>query len=160
MDPTWHVEGQHVEGQLAELRPDDELSLHEVALHYDIPPALLRRWLRSGRLWGYKVPGRHGDEWRVLVGTLHEAGHAPRPRAGETDPQVAELRRALHALADILLAERRRADETDRRLGWAHLEIGRLRGRLRRAGAAGDEGDGRAPHGERRGDPLAARGQR
>ena len=118
----------------ARLSPNDELSLPEVALYFGVSISALRRRLRAGQLWGYKVPGRRGDEWRVLVSSLLQAGYAVRAPDPDTDPQVAELRRTAYALADVVISERRRAEETDRKLGEARMEIGRLRSQLRAAG--------------------------
>lgn len=70
----------------------------------------------------------------MTVAALHEVGCIRRSGAGDTSPEVAELRRALYALAGVLVSERRRADENDRKLGAARMEIIRLRARLERAG--------------------------
>jgi len=126
--------GRLPDGKPVHLNRDDELSLREAALHFTASITTLRRLLQAGQLWGYKVRGVHGEEWRVTVAALHEVGCIRRSGARDTSPEVAELRRALHALAGVLVSERRRADENDRKLGAARMEIIRLRARLQRAG--------------------------
>lgn len=123
--------GQHDTG-------DDPLDvfvpLHEAALAYDTSVSALRARARSGGLRAYKVTGPHGREWRVSVRSLESAGLQPRgPVTAAADERVAELEARLATVRRLLGAEQRRADRADQELGYALLELGRLRAATSRA---------------------------
>lgn len=113
---------------------EGELSLREAARRYDVAPQTLRNRVRRGEIPAYKARGMWGLEWRVSGPWLEASGLHLRPVAPEgDDPRVARLQADLDALRRKLAAERDRADEADRRLGYAMLEGGRLRSALEKA---------------------------
>ena len=107
------------------------LTLREAAELYDVTVKTLGQHLRCGQLVGYKSRGAAGREWRVTRDALDEAGYRPRVEAGEVSvpeaDELARLRQELAAARRAATAERRRADDLDRRLCHALLECGRLR---------------------------------
>lgn len=107
-----------------------DLSLHEAAAQYAVSARTLSQHIRCGQLPAYKTAGSTGREWRVTTDAL-SAAYAPRrlPEPAE-HPLVAELQRELRAARRAAAAERRRAEDADRRLGHALLECGRLRAAL------------------------------
>lgn len=111
----------------------EDLSLREASRLYDVELATLRNLVRRGRVDAYKARGPWGREWRVTTSSLEAQGYPPRPAgvaAGEDEERVARLERELAAARRTAAAERKRADETDGRLGAALLESGRLRAAL------------------------------
>ena len=122
---------------------DADLTLHDAALRYDVTARTLAQHIRCGQLPAYKTRGTTGREWRVTPAALRAAGYRLRPAAPQDpaadDPLVAELRRELALARRTAAAERRRADDLDRRLGHAQLECGHLRTAL--AAATGQEQD-------------------
>ncbi len=108
-----------------------DLSLQEAAQLYDVSLRTLGNRVRWGEIDAYKARGPWGQEWRVTRKALESFGYrrreAPEPTS---DPRTAELERELAAARRAAAAERNRADEADRRLGAALLEVGRLRAAL------------------------------
>ena len=118
--------------------PACDLTLHEAAVEYAVSARTLAQHIRCGQLPAYKAAGATGREWRVTRDDLVAAGYLPRrpvPVTAEL-PLVTELRRELSTARRAAAAERRRADDLDRRLGHAMLEAGRLRAALAAAGEA------------------------
>lgn len=119
-----------------------DLTLREAAELYQVTVKTLAHHLRCGQLLGHKTGGATGREWRVTRGALDDAGYRARADgAAEGSPaaeEVARLREDLRAARRAVSAERRRADDLDRRLGHALLECGRLRTALTLA-AGGQE---------------------
>ena len=113
-----------------------ELSPAEAVAAFCVSEATLRRLLAAGDLEARKVSGVRGREWRIAASALERAGYSRRPAATDEDvvPR-SEVRRLQAALA----AERARASQLDRQLGYALLTIGRLRGRLCEAGVEPDQ---------------------
>jgi excisionase family DNA binding protein len=109
-----------------------DLTLHEAAALYAVSARTLAQHIRCGQLPAYKAAGATGREWRVNRDDLVAAGYLPRPPApvAVEPPLVTELRRELSTARRAAAAERRRADDLDRRLGHAMLEAGRLRAAL------------------------------
>ncbi len=125
--------------------PPAALTLHEAAGLYDVTVKTLSLHLRCGRLSGYKARGAAGREWRVTADAMDHAGYRRRTESvvlideqavsGGGAQELVRLRQQLGVAKRTALAERRRADDLDRRLGHALLECGRLRSAL--AAAAG-----------------------
>jgi hypothetical protein len=118
--------------------PACDLSLHEAAALYTVSARTLAQHIRCGQLAAYKTAGATGREWRVTREAL-AAAYASRqqPAADGADhPLLAQLRRELDAARRAASAERRRAEDADRRLGHALLECGRLRSALAAATGA------------------------
>ncbi len=124
--------------------PTDDLSLTEAAALYAVSARTLAQHIRCGQLPAHKTAGATGREWRVTRTDMDAAGYVRRPApapaedaAATEDPLVAQLRRELTSARRSAAAERRRADDLDRRLGHAMLEAGRLRAAL--AAASGEQ---------------------
>ncbi len=127
--------------------PPAALTLHEAAGLYDVTVKTLSLHLRCGRLSGYKARGAAGREWRVTADAMDQAGYRRRSESvgvidgqavsGRDGQELVRLRQQLAVAKRAALAERRRADDLDRRLGHAQLECGRLRSAL--AAATGDD---------------------
>ena len=117
-----------------------DLTLREAAQLYDVTVKTLGQHLRCGQLVGHKSRGAAGREWRVTRDALDEAGYRPRVEVGEVGrpegDELVRLHQELGAAKRVASAERRRADDLDRRLGHALLECGRLRTAL--AAAVGE----------------------
>ena len=105
-----------------------DLTLHDAAALYAVSPRTLAQHIRCGQLPAYKTAGATGRQWRVTREALDAAGYPV--RMPPEDPLVAELRRELSAARRSAAAERRRAEDADRRLGHAMMECGRLRAAL------------------------------
>lgn len=122
---------QHGGERHAEKDPLDVfVSLREASQAYDISVAALRSRIGFGELRAYKVAGRNGHEWRVSLRSLKAAGYAPRLPAQTSrsdSARVRELEAELAAVRRRAAAEQRRADRADQELGYALLELGRLR---------------------------------
>jgi hypothetical protein len=110
----------------------DALSPRAAAERYDLVAQTLVLKLRLGEIPGYKVRGPRGREWRVSTAALEAYGYRPREQQAsrEPSPEVAELQATIRELRRTVAFERRRADELDRLLGEASLEIGRLRAQM------------------------------
>ena len=125
------------------VEPASDLTLHDAAAVYAVSARTLAQHIRRGQLPAYKTAGATGREWRVTQDALVAAGYRRRQPPGATDapepPLVVQLRRELEAARRAAVAERHRAEDTDRRLGHALLECGRLRSALAAATGAGDE---------------------
>ena len=104
-----------------------DLTVAEAARLFDVSLKNLRRRISLGEIPGYQQRGVRGPVWMVSVEAMERAGYARRVvdlTAGESaEAQVVWLRRELEA-------ERARSAELNRRLGYALLTTGRLRGRL------------------------------
>ena len=116
---------------LSTAEPAGDLTLHDAAALYAVSARTLAQHIRCGQLPAYKTAGATGREWRVSQDDLVAAGYPLRQPPGATDapesPRVVQLRRELEAARRAAAAERRRAEDADRRLGHALLECGRLR---------------------------------
>jgi len=114
--------------------PPSDLTLHDAAALYAVSARTLAQHIRCGQLPAYKTAGATGRQWRVTRDALDAAGYPARVPPAVTDapehPLVAELRRELSAARRSAAAERRRAEDVDRRLGHALLECGHLRAAL------------------------------
>ena len=114
--------------------PASDLTLHDAAALYAVSARTLAQHIRCGQLSAYKTAGATGRQWRVTREALDAAGYPVRVPPTAVDapehPLVAELRRELSAARRSVAAERRRAEDADRRLGHAMLECGRLRAAL------------------------------
>ncbi len=126
-----------------DLGQTDDLSLTDAAALYAVSARTLAQHIRCGTLPAHKTPGATGRQWRVTRTDLDAAGYTLRPTptpdeatTAAADPLVTQLRRQLHATQREAAAERRRADDLDRRLGHAMLEAGHLRAALSRATGA------------------------
>lgn len=124
-------------------RPDGnettaELSLREAAQSFELSVRTLGNQVRLGDIPAHKRRGPWGDEWRVTAQALEAFGYqrrAPVSRPREvSEHRVVELERQLDAARRAAAAERRRADEADRRLAEALDEVHRLRGVLAATG--------------------------
>ncbi len=126
--------------------PPAALTLHEAAGLYDVTVKTLSLHLRCGRLSGYKARGAAGREWRVTADAMDQAGYRRRAESvgvldeeavsGRDGQELVRLRQELAVAKRASLAERRRADDLDRRLGHAQMECGRLRAALAAATGA------------------------
>ena len=120
--------------------PPSDLTLHDASALYAVSARTLAQHIRCGQLPAHKTAGATGREWRVTRDALKAAGYPVRvpPTASDSPepPLVAELRCELSAARRSAAAERRRAEDADRRLGHALLECGRLRAAL--AAATGE----------------------
>ncbi len=117
-------------GPAMEGSASQELTLGEAAELFNVSLGTLRRLVAAGGITAYKVSGVRGREWRVSTASLRDAGYGPRViEVADTDSS-SEVRR----LSEALKVERARNSDLDRRLGYALLTVGRLRGRLRDAG--------------------------
>jgi len=122
--------------------PANDLTLRDAAALHAVSARTLAQHIRCGRLPAYKTAGATGREWRVTKESL-SAAYPYRQQPGADAPEhplVVQLRRELDAARRAAAAERRRAEDADRRLGHALLECGRLRTAL-----AAATGTGRAP---------------
>jgi len=122
--------------------PASDLTLHDAAALYAVSARTLAQHIRCGQLPAYKTAGATGREWRVTKEAL-SAAYPSRQQPGADSvehPLVLQLRREMDAARRAIAAERRRAEDADRRLGHALLECGRLRTAL-----AGATGTARAP---------------
>ena len=121
--------------------PASDLTLHDAAALYAVSARTLAQHIRCGQLPAYKTAGAFGREWRVTHDDLVAAGYPRRRPPGAADvpeqPLVVQLRRELEAARRAASAERRRAEDADRRLGHALLECGQLRSALAAATGAG-----------------------
>ena len=119
-----------------------DLTLHEAAEQYAISARTLAQHIRCGQLPAYKTAGATGREWRITRDALDAAGYParqPPPTDSAAEPAlVRDLRRELNAARRAAAAERRKAEDTDRRLGQALLECGRLRAALAKANGEQD----------------------
>ncbi len=115
-------------------QPSVELTLREAADSYKVTVKTLSLHLRCGSLLGHKSGGASGREWRVTTDALDAAGYVRREEdtADVTGfgAELVRLRQGLTLARRSAAAERRRADDLDRRLGHALLECGRLRSAL------------------------------
>ncbi len=120
--------------------PVYDLSLQEAARLYVVSVRTLTNRVRWGQLDAYKAHGARGLEWRVSRHALETSGYQPRVEQDrgdeERDARMMSLERELAEARRVAAAERRRADEADRRLGQVMLECGRLRAALAAAQAA------------------------
>ncbi len=117
--------------------PACDLSLHQAAAIYAVSARTLSQHIRCGQLAAYKTGGATGREWRVTREALSAYPYRQRPAVDVAeDPLVARLRRELNTARRSAAAERRRAEDADRRLGHALLECGRLRSALATATGA------------------------
>jgi predicted DNA-binding transcriptional regulator YafY len=120
-----------------------DLTLREAAELYDVTVKTLVQHLRCGQLVGYKSRGAAGREWRVTRDALDDAGYRLRAQAAgaalSEGNELAQLRQQLDTAKRTASAERRRADDLDRRLGHALLECARLRAALAAATGEQDE---------------------
>lgn len=113
---------------------DEYLSVRAAVDLYELTAATLVTRLRNGELPGHKVRGARGREWRVSAADLEEFGYRRRAAREEAPrPDIAELQARINSLRRTVAYERGRADEADRQLGEAAMEIGRLRAALGRA---------------------------
>lgn len=113
--------------------PVGDLTLAEAAEQYAVSARTLALHIRCGQLPAYKTGGATGRQWRVTRDALDGAGYPPRTAPTVTGPEhplVVQLRRELAAAHRAATAERRRAEDADRRLGHVMLECGRLRAAL------------------------------
>ncbi len=113
--------------------PLTDLTLHEAAEQYAVSARTLAQHIRCGQLPAYKTAGATGRQWRVTREALDAADYPRRTAPAADGPEhalVVELRRELAAARRAVAAERRRAEDADRRLGHAMLECGRLRAAL------------------------------
>ena len=119
--------------------PASDLTLHDAAALYAVSARTLAQHIRRGQLDAYKTAGATGREWRVTTEALSAAyPNRQQPDADAPEhPVVVQLRRELDAARRATAAERRRAEDADRRLGHALLECGRLRTAL--AAATGSQ---------------------
>ena len=116
--------------------PECDLSLHDAAQLYEISARTLAQHIRCGQLPAYKTHGATGRHWRITREALDAAGYRPRPAPVQTtaeDLVVSRLRQELATARRSAAAERRRADDLDRRLGHALLQCGQLRTALAEA---------------------------
>ncbi len=117
--------------------PPSDLTLHDAAALYAVSARTLAQRIRCGQLPAYKTAGPTGRQWRVAQAALDAASYPHRQPATATGapepPLVAVFRRELSAARKSVAAERRRAEDADRRLGHAMLECGRLRTALAEA---------------------------
>jgi hypothetical protein len=118
-----------------ESQADGLLSLREAAQQYEVSLATLRVRARRGELAPVKVPGPWGPEWRVTRESVEQLGYRRRSEAQSRhheDPAVLVLRLQgeLRAARRAAAVERRRAEDTDRRLGEVMMECGRLKALL------------------------------
>ena len=123
----------------SEQAPDGDLSLRDAAELYEVSVRTLAQRLRACEVAGYKTRGAAGREWRVPQQALEVAGYRRRPdsaHAGTGTDALDRLRQDLAVARRLAAAERRRADDLDRRLGHALLEAGRLRTALAAATGA------------------------
>ena len=127
----------------SEQEPPVDLTLREAAELYDVTVKTLALHLRCGSLSGQKSRGAGGRQWRVTASALDAAGfrrRSERPSSGApsgdggAEREVLRLRQELAVAKHAAAADRRRADDLDRRLGHAQLECGRLRTALTAAG--------------------------
>jgi excisionase family DNA binding protein len=126
---------QRSSGPAHDTSASQELTLSEAAQLFNVSLGALRRLVTVGGIDAYKVSGLRGREWRVSSSTLRAAGYQPRVIDLDDADGGAEVRR----LREALISERARSTDLDRRLGYALLTVGRLRGRLRDAGIDPDE---------------------
>jgi len=109
--------------------PPSDLTLQHAAALYAVSARTLAQHVRCGQLPAYKTAGATGREWRVKKEAL-SAAYPYRQQPGADAPEhplVVQLRGELVAARRAAAAERRRAENADRRLGHALLECGRLR---------------------------------
>ena len=122
-----------------------DLTLHEASQRYDVSARTLAQHIRCGQLPAYKTHGATGRHWLITAEALEAAGYRPRPTtadAADEDPRIVQLLGELASARRTAAAERRRADDSDRRLGHAQLECGHLRAAL-----AATVGEARPPAG-------------
>jgi excisionase family DNA binding protein len=142
-----NAEGDQATGGAVRLVRD--LSLSEAAELYELSVRTLGQRIRNGEIPAYKSEGPNRGEWRIRQRDLQAFGyerrtpgppastHAPAGAKAERDPQLVALEKTVRELERRLAgAERsagaaiRRAEESDRRLGEALMEVGRLRAAL------------------------------
>ncbi len=114
-----------------------DLSLQEAARLYDLSPKTLGRRLRNGEIEAYRSEGPQRGEWRVSTRALEAFGYRRRPapepasKDNTSDPiRIKKLEREVLAAQRAAVAERRRADQLDRKLDEALTEIAQLRAAL------------------------------
>ncbi len=114
-----------------------DLSLQEAARLYDLSPKTLGRRLRNGEIEAYRSEGPQRGEWRVSTRALEAFGYrrrpAPEPASKDNTPdpiRIKKLEREVLAAQRAAVAERRRADQLDRKLDEALTEIAQLRAAL------------------------------
>ena len=114
-----------------------DISLQEAARLYDVSLTTLRKRVRWGEIFAYKTRGAWGDEWRVSGPALEAAGYQRRTATAEEtslEHRVASLEREITTLRRLVAMHRERAEQADRELGQAMLEVGRLRAALGESG--------------------------
>ncbi len=112
-----------------------DLSLHEATRLYELSAATLGRRIRNGEIEAYKSEGANRGEWRVSVKALEAFGYRRRSEPAPQDDipdsrTIRRLEREVAAARSEVAAQRRRAEQTDRELGEALMEVGRLRAAL------------------------------
>ncbi len=108
-----------------------ELTLRQAADLKRVTVKTLSLRPRCGQLAGYELRGASGREWRVTMNAMDVAGYARRDEdAGDHGEEFVRLRQEVTIPRRAAAADRRRADDLDRRLGHALLECGRLRSAL------------------------------
>ena len=119
------------------LGPMTDLSLREAAQYYDLSVRTLGQRIRNGEIEAYKNEGDNRGQWRVSRRALERFGYrlrtaTPAQRVHETADRstVRKLERELASARRAESSQRSRAEQTDRRLGEALMEIGRLRAAL------------------------------
>ncbi len=110
------------------------LSIGEAALRYGVPARKINKLVYENQLDGArKVRGAHGMEWRVPAAELETRGFHRQDEPHHPVPsEVSELQRAVRLLTDSLVRERQRWADKQRELEAALLQVGELRGQLRR----------------------------
>ncbi len=126
---------QRSSGPVEDSSASQELTLGEAAQLFNVSLGKLRRLVAVGGIAAHKVSGVRGREWRVSTSTLRDAGYEQRVIDLADVDSGSEVRR----LSEALMVERARNSDLDRRLGYALLTVGRLRGRLRDAGINPDK---------------------
>ncbi len=113
---------------------EELLSIGEAALRYGVPATKINRLAYLNQLDGArKVRGVHGLEWRVPAAELEARGFQRQDASSDAAPrELAELQRSVRLLTDRLVQERQRWADKQRELETALLEIGALRGQLKR----------------------------
>ncbi len=108
--------------------------MSEAAVRYGVPTRKINRLVYENQLDGArKVRGAHGMEWRLPAAELEARGfHRQEEPTDEVPDEVAELRRTVRGLTDLLVVERRRWSDKQRELEEALLAVGDMRGQLRR----------------------------
>ncbi len=113
---------------------EELLSIGEAALRYGVSATKINKLAYLNQLDGArKVRGVHGLEWRVPAVELEARGFQRQDAPNDAaPPEIAELQRSVRLLTDMLVQERQRWVDKQRELETALLEIGALRGQLKR----------------------------